>query len=72
MLEGGTAMAQVERIDVHEARRTMQAGEALLVCAYDDEAKCDRIKLEGSISLQALRAKQASLPKDRELIFFCA
>jgi hypothetical protein len=60
------------RIDVQDARRAVMAGEALLVCAYDDESKCDRIKLEGAISLAEFRALAQSLAKDKEIIFFCA
>lgn len=61
-----------ERIDVEEARRKTSKGEALLVCGYEDEAKCDRIRLEGAMSLKRLEAQAASVPKDRELIFYCA
>jgi hypothetical protein len=63
-------MADVERIGVEEARRKLQAGQALLVCAYDDEEKCNKIKLEGAISLRALEARPPS--KQQELIFYCA
>ena len=66
-------MAEIPRIDVKDARQRARApGGALLVCAYDDEAKCNQIKLEGAISLAELRARRASLPKDLELIFYCA
>jgi rhodanese-related sulfurtransferase len=61
-----------DRIDVEEARRKVTGGEALLVCAYEDESKCDRIKLEGAISLRDFRAFADSLPKDKEIIFYCA
>jgi hypothetical protein len=61
-----------DRIDVEEARRKVTAGEAFLVCAYEDEAKCDRMKLEGSMSLPDFRTLAESLPKDREIIFYCA
>ena len=61
-----------ERIDVAEARRKMTAGDALLVCGYEDEAKCARIKLEGAISMREFEAAAAGLPKDREIIFYCA
>ena len=61
-----------ERIEVDVARRRASAGEALLVCAYPDETKCDRMRLEGAISLTQLQARAAELPKDRELIFYCA
>ena len=65
-------MADIERVSVEEARRRTKPGSSsLLVCAYDDEEKCNKIKLEGAISLAELRAKMASVPKDRELIFYC-
>ena len=61
-----------ERIDIDEARRTASGGDALLVCAYDDDAKCDRIRLEGAITLKQLQAQAGALSKDREIIFYCA
>jgi hypothetical protein len=61
-----------DRISVEEARSRASAGEAVLVCAYDDEAKCDRIRLAGAISLKRLERDAASMPKDREIIFYCA
>jgi hypothetical protein len=33
-------MADIERISVDDAHREVDANRALLVCAYDDEAKC--------------------------------
>jgi hypothetical protein len=65
-------MDKIERISVEEARRKVQADEALLVCAYEDEAKCRVLNLDGSISLTAFQSKVASLPKSHEIIFFCA
>jgi hypothetical protein len=65
-------MPDVPRIDVAEARRERQAGRGLLVCAYDDDAKCGRMKLDGSLTLSELRARLPSLPKSQELIFYCA
>ena len=61
-----------ERIDVEEARRKVTGGEALLVCAYEDASKCDRIKLEGALPLGDFRTLAESLPKDKEIIFYCA
>jgi hypothetical protein len=63
-------MADIGRIGVEEARGKVQRGQALLVCAYDDEDKCNKIKLEGSISLKALETSPPS--KQQELIFYCA
>lgn len=65
-------MADIERISVGEAHTKVAASQALLVCAYDDEAKCRKLDLHGSISLTSFESKAASLPKDQEIIFFCA
>jgi hypothetical protein len=65
-------MAEVERINVSQARRKVGAHEALLVCAYADEAKCRMINLEGSIPLTAFESQAAKLPKTQEIIFYCA
>ena len=63
---------EVPRVDPAAARGRVQRGEALLVCAYDDAAKCESLRLEGAITLEELTARLASLPKDQELIFYCA
>ena len=65
-------MAEIERISVEDAHRKVAANQALLVCAYEDDAKCRMVILEGSISLTSFQSKAASLPKDQEIIFFCA
>ena len=51
---------------------TVSAGTALLVCAYEDPARFAGIRLEGAISIQEFRARRASLPRDQEIIFYCA
>jgi len=48
----------------------VKADEALIVCAYDDEDKCEELSLEGSITLAELRQRDVS--RERELIFYCA
>jgi hypothetical protein len=65
-------MIEAPRIGVEEARGNVTAGEALLVCAYADEAQCNRMKLEGSITLSELQSRQPSLSKDQAIIFYCA
>ncbi|HYS15652.1 MAG TPA: ArsR family transcriptional regulator [Candidatus Binatia bacterium] len=64
--------ATIPRIDVEDARRKVAAGDALLVCAYSDDVKCKQLGLEGSITLSELEARLPSLPKDKEIIFYCA
>jgi hypothetical protein len=61
----------IERVSVEEARRAVESGRALLVCAYDD-ARCARVRLQGSITVRELEQRATSLPRDQELIFYCA
>jgi hypothetical protein len=63
-------MADIARITVDEAQDKIKAGQALLVCAYDDEAKCRRFNLGGSMSLASFESKVGSLPKTQEIIFY--
>jgi hypothetical protein len=73
MAEGrGQGGEGVERVSVEQARRDVEAGQAVLVCAYDDESKCRRLRLEGALTLDELRQRAAALPKNREIIFYCA
>ena len=64
-------MADIPRISVAEARQKVQAHTALLVCAYDDDAKWQKMKLEGATPLPGLAARAATLPKNQEIIFYC-
>ena len=63
--------ASVERVSPQDARARVQAGQALLVCAYAD-ALCARAQLEGAIPWSALTARLAELPQDQEIILYCA
>jgi hypothetical protein len=65
-------MAEVERISAGEARQKVQSGRAQLVCAYDDEAKCSSIRLEGAITMGELRPMLPVLPREQEIILYCA
>ena len=65
-------MADIERISVQEARRKAKVNLALLVCAYEDDAKYRKLNLDGSISLASFQSRVASLPKTQEIIFYCA
>lgn len=65
-------MADIERISVEEAHQKVRAHQALLVCAYEDAAKCRMANLEGSISLTSFQSRVGALPKTQEIIFYCA
>jgi hypothetical protein len=64
--------ASVERIGAGEARRRVAEGRAVLVCAYEDEEKCRRLKLQGAHTLRELEAGMATLPRSQEIVFYCA
>jgi hypothetical protein len=63
-------MTEVTRVDVQEANGKVVAGQALLVCAYDNDQKFAQYRLEGAISLAELREKVETLAKDQEIIFY--
>jgi hypothetical protein len=63
-------MADIERISAQQAHTKTKANQALLVCAYEDDAKCKMFNLEGSISFTSFKSRVRSLPKSREIIFY--
>jgi hypothetical protein len=63
-------MIEPERISPLAARTKLLSGKALLVCAYDDEEKFRRMRLEGAISFAAFKSRAASLPREQEIIFY--
>ncbi len=44
----------------------------LLVCAYESDDEFRQNDLEGAISLNEFRKRQDSLPKDENIVFYCA
>ena len=65
-------MTTPQRVTPQEIYPRVKSGEALLVCAYDDEAKCRNIHLEGALFLKEFQVKLPELPKDQEMVFYCA
>jgi hypothetical protein len=65
-------MPEVSRISVQEARREVASGQALLVCAYEQDEKCSQVALDGSLTLTQFQERLPSLPREQEVIFFCA
>ena len=60
-------------IDAREAHAKLETDpDAMLVCAYDDRRKFEQYRLEDAIPMDQFKAKEESLPKVRELIFYCA
>jgi hypothetical protein len=63
-------MADMARIGPEETHKKTKSGQALLVCAYEDEAKCRMFNLDGSMSLTSFESKVKSLPKNQEIVFY--
>lgn len=70
VLKEGVAMAN--KISPQEARQAVQSGKALLVCAYEDDERFNKVHLEGAISFSEFRSKEKDINKDQEIIFYCA
>ncbi len=66
-----TDLKDVPRISVAEARQHSLTGQALLICAYENE-RCRKIMLEGALRYSELKAQLPDVAKDKELIFYCA
>jgi hypothetical protein len=65
-------MDEPVRISPKETRKRVLSGAALLVCAYDDDEKFKRNRLEGATSFNEFKMRSGSLAKDQEIIFYCA
>lgn len=65
-------MVDVPRITAEDARARVASGQALLVCGYEEPEKFQAMRLEGAISIQEFRALRPTLPKEQEIIFYCA
>jgi len=65
-------MTEPKRISPEEIYEKLKAGKVLLVCAYEDETKFKKMRLQGAISFSEFRSKLSSLSKDQEIVFYCA
>lgn len=63
----------VQRISPLDARDHAENNpDTMLVCAYDTNDKLRKCHLDGAMSLKEFRARVDLIPKNREIIFFCA
>ncbi len=65
-------MEEIVRVFPAEVREKLKSKKALFVCAYPDEERFKSLHLEGAISFREFQARLSSLPKDQEIIFYCA
>ena len=59
-----------KRMSPEEVRGKVQAGKAVLVCAYQSDEKFRQTALEGAISFSEFEKRKASLPRETELVFY--
>ncbi|MBS3906599.1 MAG: hypothetical protein KGZ49_06135 [Syntrophaceae bacterium] len=62
-------VAEPKRITPEEVHQRLKAGEALLVCAYEDEAEFKMMPLQGAISFNEFKSRLSSLAKGQEIVF---
>jgi hypothetical protein len=60
-------MATIEKLTPDEVRNIVAP---LVVCAYEDEAKCDRVRIQGALSLNEFRSRLPDIPKDERIVFY--
>jgi len=63
---------EAAKITPEEAYSKVKSGNALLVCAYNDDEAFKKNKLEGAISYGDFAARIPALSRDQEIIFYCA
>ena len=65
-------MSEPIRIPPETVREKIEAGSAMLVCGYDDPEKCKQNNLAGSVDYGEFTSRLPSIPKEQEIIFYCA
>lgn len=64
--------ASLIKVPATDARNRSISDEAILVGAYKDGRKFNKFALEGAISLTEFREMAETIPKNKEIIFYCA
>ena len=63
-------MSAPKRVSPQEVRSKLQAGQALLVCAYESDVKFRQTALDGAIPFSEFEGRKTSLPRDLEIVFY--
>jgi hypothetical protein len=63
-------MAEPKRVSPEEVYQKLKSGTAILVCAYEDDAKFKKMRLQGAISSNEFKSKLPSLSKGQEIVFY--
>ncbi len=60
-----------QRVDARTAHEDFESHDALLVCAYDDEKKCRDTGVDEALTMRQFVSRLDSIPKSREIVFYC-
>ena len=64
-------MDRVIRVSPRETYERSRAGQALLVCGYESDARFEKYHLAGAISFSEFKGRFQGLPVTQEVIFYC-
>jgi hypothetical protein len=68
-LEG--AIIDAPRISPQDAYRQVTSGQAILVCAFENEKTCSTMMIEKAITLMAFESRLSGIKQDQPIIFYC-
>jgi len=60
------------RISPSEAYRLAKDVNTIVVCAYPDEERCNKMRLRGAITRTEFQDRLLEFKKEQEIIFYCA
>jgi hypothetical protein len=63
-------MSAPKRVSAEDVHGKLQSGQALLVCAYESDAKFRQTALDGAIPFSEFERRKSSLPRDFEIVFY--
>ena len=63
-------MSNPKRIDVESAHDLLESGDVRLICAYEDEEKCNKLKLPWAIPFSEFQLMAPTLPAEQNLVFY--
>jgi hypothetical protein len=68
-LEG--AIIDAPRLSPQDTYRQATSGQALLVCAFENETTCRTMMIERAITLREFESRLPGINKEQPIIFYC-
>ncbi|MGZ6210489.1 MAG: hypothetical protein ACXWL9_10120 [Syntrophales bacterium] len=65
------AIIDAPRISPQDTYRQVTSGNAILVCAFENETTCSTMMLEKAITLKEFESRLAGINKNQTIIFYC-